>query len=164
MSEGKDGKKTLYVKEVHEIKEESGEVLKSARVESSMLEKEPPYVKLYIYDIAKLNGLSPSEGDILNELVGNMGYNNIVPSYKPVKEMMAKKLKMKYGTLDAGIKKLYKKGILIRKARGLYVMSPDLFGRGTWNDIKKIRMVIDYNSDGTKSINTELSNQLGLFD
>jgi hypothetical protein len=43
-------------------------------------------------------------------------------------------------------------------------MSPDLFGRGTWNDIKKIRMVIDYNSDGTKSINTELSNQLGLFD
>jgi hypothetical protein len=45
-----------------------------------------------------------------------------------------------------------------------YIMDPNLFGRGSWNDVKKIRMVIEYNADGTKSINTEISKQLRLFE
>ena len=43
-------------------------------------------------------------------------------------------------------------------------MDPHLFGRGSWKDVQKIRMVIEYNTDGTKSINTEVSKQLGLFE
>ena len=55
-----------------------------------------------------------------------MGYNNIVPSYKPVKQLIANKIGMQYNTLDKSIKELYNKGILIRKARGLYIMDPNL--------------------------------------
>ncbi len=160
-----EGKKNLYIKEVVDVRDDgTGEIIESKRQEISQFEKEPPYVKIYLEDIGKLNGLNNSEQKILNELVHNMGYGNIIPSYKPVKEMMAKKINMPYNTLDKGIKELNKKGILIRKARGLYVMDPNIFGRGTWSDIKKIRMVIDYNEDGSKSINTDVSKQLGIWE
>jgi len=78
--------------------------------------------------------------------------------------LIANKIGMQYNTLDKSIKELYNKGILIRKARGLYIMDPNLFGRGTWNEVKKIRMVIEYQADGKKIINTTISKQLGLFE
>lgn len=158
-------KKNVFVREVNEIVDtESGEVVQTKRQEIAQFEKEPPYVKLYLNDIGRLKELNNSEQKLLNELVFNMGYNNVVPSYKPVKEMIANKLGMPYNTLDKCIKELYKKGVLIRKARGLYIMDPELFGKGSWQDVQKIRMVVEYLPDGTKRINTEVSKQLGLFE
>jgi len=160
----KGAKKVAHVREVTTIETIEGEVLKQSATEIAMFEKEPPYVKLYLEDIGRLNGLNASEQKVVNELVLNMGYNNVVPSYRPVKEMIAAKLQMQYNTLDKAIKELHRKGILIRKARGFYVMDPNIFGRGNWKDVKKIRMTIEYGEDGTKRINTEISKQLGLFD
>jgi biotin operon repressor len=158
-------KEKLHVREEVTISEENtGEVIKTARTEVAMFESEPAYVKLYLNDLCRMNGLNNSQQKILNALVKNMGYNNVLPSYKPVKEMIAESLGMPYNTLNEGIKELHKKGIIIRKARGFYIMDPNLFGRGSWNDVKKIRMVIEYNADGTKSINTEISKQLRLFE
>ena len=154
--------KKTYVREVNEVINESGEILVNQRTEVSQFESEPPYVKIYLQDIARLNGLNPSEQKLINELVFNMGYNNVVPSYKPVKEIIANKLGVSYETIDKAIKTLHKKGVLIRKARGMYIMDPNLFGRGSWKDIKKIRMVIEYDENGKKTINTEVSKQLDL--
>lgn len=156
-------KKKAYVKEVVQLTEESGEVLKQVTTQMTMFEKEPPYVKLYLEDIGRLNGLNNSEQKLVNELIFNMGYNNVVPSYKPVKEMIAERLGISYNTVEKGIKALYQKGILIRKARGFYIMDPNIFGRGSWKDVKSIRMVIEYNADGTKTINTEISKQLNIL-
>lgn len=155
--------KKAYVREVREIKIEGGETIRQVATEVTMFEKEPPYVKLYLEDIGRLNGLSKSEQKLVNALVFNMGFNNVVPSYKPVKEMIAEKIGVSYNTVDKGIKTLFKKGILVRKARGFYIMDPQLFGRGSWNDVKKIRMIVDYNANGTKTINTEVSKDLDLL-
>lgn len=151
----KKAKKT-FVKEVSKVETVNGEILKDSRLEETQFESEPPYVKLYLQDIARLRDLTNSQQKILNELIYDMGYNNIVPNYKPVKEMIAKKLGMAYNTLDQGIKMLHKKGILIRKARGLYLVDPNLFGRGSWKDIKRIRLTIDYNEDGTKVLKSNI--------
>lgn len=161
---GDVGKKKVYVREITEVESlETGEVIQTKRQDVTMFEKEPPYVKLYLNDIGRLKGLNNSEQHLLNELVFNMGYNNIVPAYKPVKEMIAERIGMPYNTLNEAIKALYQKGILVRKARGFYIIDPHLFGRGSWKDVQKIRMTIDYNPDGTKTINTEVSQQLGMF-
>lgn len=158
--------KKLHIREVHEteVDHSTGEIVTTKSTEVSAFEKEPPYVKIYLEDIGNLNGLNNSEKKVMYEMICSMGYKNIVPAYKPVKQMMADKLGMPYNTLDKSIKEMVKKGILIRKARGLYIMDPSLFGRGSWNDIKNIRMIVDYNPDGTKTINTSLSKQLGIFE
>lgn len=157
-------KKRVFVREISQVETINGEVLTTTSQQVGMFEKEPPYVKLYLEDIGRLNNLNASEQKVINELVFNMGFNNVVPSYKPVKELIAEKLGMQYNTLDKAIKELHKKGILIRKARGLYIMDPNIFGRGSWKDVKKIRMTIEYGEDGMKRINTEISKQLGLFE
>jgi hypothetical protein len=160
-----NGKKISHVQVVEHLNvDEYGVVTSSSQTSISKFEKEPPYVKLYLQDLARLNGLNTTEQKLVNELVYNMGYNNIVPAYKPVKEMIAIKLGVAYCTIDEAIKSLHKKGILIRRARGMYVMDPNIFGRGSWKDVKNIRLTIDYLPDGTKQINTEISKQLGLFD
>lgn len=154
--------KKVFVRNVTEVETTSGEVISSTSQQVSLFEKEPPYVKVYLEDIGRLNNLNTSEQKVINELVYNMGFNNVVPSYKPVKEMIALKLGMQYNTLDKAIKELHRKGILIRKARGLYIMDPLIFGRGSWKDVSKIRMTIEYLPDGSKQINTEISKALGL--
>lgn len=158
----KQGEKKVFVREVTEVNDRDGDVISNRKVEMSMFETEPPYVKVYLNDIANLTGLNASEHSLIHELIYNMGYNNIVPAYKPVKEIMANKLGMKYNTLEKALKQLHKKGILIRKTRGLYIMDPNLFGRGSWKHVKKIRMTIDYAEDGTKKINTDVSTQMGI--
>jgi hypothetical protein len=160
MSEGKKNIKHQTVETVESTPD--GEWSKTTTVQSTAFEAEPAYVKLYLADIGKLKGLNQSEGDLMKELVRNMGYNNMIPLYKPIKELIAKKIPMNYNTLEAAIKKLKEKGVLIPKARGIYIMDPNIFGRGKWKDIKKIRMTVDYHEDGTKSINAETSTQLGL--
>lgn len=158
-------KKIIHVQEVEEISTDSeGNFMSRKQTNVSAFEKEPPYVKVYLEDIGRLNGLDPAEQKLVNELVFNMGYNNVVPSYKPVKEMIAQRIGVSLSTVNNCIQSLYKKGVLIRKARGFYIMDPNIFGRGSWKDVKNIRMTIEYNSDGTKTINTEVSKQLGLFD
>lgn len=154
--------KNTFIREVTEITDD-GVIVEQKRLEISQFEKEPSYVKLYLQDIGRLSGLNNSEQKLINELVFNMGFNNIVPAYKPVKQMIALKTGMKYNTIDKALKELCVKGILIRKARGFYIMDPNLFGRGSWKDISNIRLTVVYNENGTKSINTEISKQLGLF-
>jgi hypothetical protein len=155
-------KKKIHLQEVNVITTDfdNGEVLKETKTQVSMFESEPPYVKLYISDIVKLNGLPSYANDVLLHLVKNMGYNNIVPMYKPIKLMICNELGMKLNTMNKAIQELYEKNILIRAHRGLYMLDPLIFGRGSWKEIKDIRMTIDYNSDGkrviTSSINTEI--------
>lgn len=159
-----NGNKIIHLQTVETTKtDEDGVISSQTQTNVSAFEKEPPYVKVYLEDIGRLNGLDPSEQKLINELVFNMGYNNVVPSYKPVKEMIAEKIGVSLSTVNRCIQSLYQKGVLIRKARGFYIMDPNLFGRGTWKDIKKIRVTIDYNEDGTKEINTQLAKQLDLF-
>jgi len=158
-----ESKKITHVQVVERIEtDENGVQVSSINQNVSSFEKEPPYVKVYLEDIGRLNGLDPSEQKLINELVFNMGYNNVVPSYKPVKETIAKNIGVSLSTVNRCIQSLYKKGVLIRQARGFYIMDPNMFGRGSWKDIKKIRMTIDYNSDGTKTVNTEVSKQLDI--
>ena len=123
--EGKDmgkteGKKIVHVQTAEHITTDEHGVV-NTRIEQnvSAFEKEPPYVKVYMQDIGRLNGLDPSEQKLINELVFNMGYNNVVPSYKPVKEMMAERIGVSLSTVNNCIQSLYKKGVLIRQARGL---------------------------------------------
>jgi hypothetical protein len=139
---------------------ETGEISKETKTQVGMFEAEPPYVKLYISDIIKLNGLPSYANDVLLHLVKNMGYNNIVPMYKPIKMMICNELGIKLSTMNKAIQELHDKNILIRSHRGLYILDPLIFGRGSWKDIKDIRMTIEYNSDGKRIISTSIQKQL----
>ena len=139
---------------------ETGEIIEEINTKTFAIEKEPEYVKLYIHDIARLNDLGTGKEKILYEFVRSMGYNNIIPAYMPIKKIMASNLGISVNYINKCIDEFYKKGIFIRLARGVYIADPELFARGKWEDIKNLRLVIDYKANGTKTLKSNISEQM----
>lgn len=159
----KEKKRVHYMEVTEQVDKETGEVTNIKKRASFQVPREPDYVKLYVRDLIRLKDLPPSSGKVLMALLRSMGYNNIIPVYAPIKKMMCQDLGIKMNTLNKAIDNLYKKDILIRLDRGIYIADPELFGRGAWENVRDIRMMITYNKDGKKEIETSFKNQLKLF-
>ena len=163
MSE-KVAKKKIYKQEDEQsVDSVTGEILQKTSIKTSMIESEPSFVKLYIDDILKLKDVPKASNDVLNILVANMSYGNVVVMIKPIKDLIAEETGLKLNTINKAISNLHEAGILIRKNRGVYLVDPNLFAKGKWSDIKKLRLTIDYNADGTKEINSDAVEQLSLY-
>lgn len=152
------------------VDNETGEVLETTtETEKVIYDKEPDYVKLYLKDIIRLKDLPPASEKLLMLIVKHMGYNNLFQAYKPIKLVICKQLNISINTLNQQISNLKKAGILVpmdEYGRGLYLVDPDLFARGNWNDIKNLRLIIEYKTDGTKKLSSnapEKIKQLSLF-
>jgi len=52
-----------------------------------------------------------------------------------------------------------KRGVLIRKDRGIYLFNPYLFGRGKWQDVNKIRLSISY-EPGVREVTAEINHSM----
>lgn len=160
-----DNKKGIYkTLETEVIDSETGEVLQyKSETEKVYFDKEPDYVKLYLKDIVRLKELPPTSERLLMVIVKHMGYNNLFQAYKPLKLVICQQLGMSINTLNNQISNLRKAGILIpmdKYGRGLYLVDPNLFARGNWKDIKNLRLVIDYNPDGTKTLSSNAPEKL----
>ena len=132
----------------------------NVNVSSFLVDKEPEFIKLYIQDIGRLNSINGKANEVLLAFISKMGYNNLIPTYKPIKEMIARDLGISLHTVNAAIKSFKKKGLFIPFARGMYIADPELFARGNWKDIKQLRVIIDYNKDGSKKIKSNLIEQV----
>lgn len=147
---------------IQQVNSETGEVIDLVSTQTFGIEKEPPYIKMYIDDITRLKELPPGMSKILMELIKSMGYNNVIPTYKPIKQMICRNLGIKMDYLNKAISTFHKKGLLIRLHRGIYVADPELFARGKWEDIKNLRLVVEYAKDGSKKLQSNLPEEVQL--
>jgi hypothetical protein len=116
------------------------------------------FVKLYLDDLAKLNKVQHKAILVLFELVKIMDYDNEISVSIGKKKSICESLDIYnlvegvkvLGTniVDQHITKLVKAGLLARKDKGMYIANPQLFGKGRWTDVKKIRMSVEYSQDG----------------
>lgn len=156
-------KKKISQVKITETADSNGEIKNTeSSITSFTYETEPEYIKLYLNDIGKLNGLSPASNKVLLELIRGMSYNNVIPVYMPIKKMIANKLGISIHAVEKSVKEFYNKGLFVRAARGVYVADPNLFGKGKWNDIKKLRLTIEYGKDGKKQLSSNISEELQL--
>lgn len=142
---------------------QTGELLEQkTEIKSFLVEKEPEYVKLYTQDLGRLYGLKNSQNHVLMALANHMCFGtNLIVLYGPVKDVICRELQMNKNTFNMAIDQLYKQGFLIRKSRACYILDPNLFGTGSWANVKKVRLSVEYNPDGTKTIRTELDGPTG---
>ncbi len=117
----------------------TGEVLssESQSITISKLDKEPPYVKMYINDIGLWQGLSPGETAILYQVSSAVDYDGIVSLSKYHKDKIKKILKVSDGFIRNTVTKLVAKHILLKTEAysGVYKLNPYWFGKGDWKDI-----------------------------
>jgi hypothetical protein len=139
----------------HAINYETGEVTEEKKHQISYVEREPDYVKLYISDILRLTNIPKGSNDIMLSILRRMTYNNDIALFAPVKREIASELGLKEITISKAIELFAKKSIILRKDRGLYIINPYFFGRGKWEDIKKVRLQIEYSKEGRMILKTE---------
>lgn len=159
MEDNKPLHKTVQkVETIDHVDGNTGEILGTdIRIQSFQHEVEPPYVKLYTQDIGRLYGLTESTQNVLMALAKHMVYRtNVIVLYGPIKTILMQELNMNKNTFNKAIDTLYKQGILIRQSRACYVLDPELFGSGSWADVKRVRLSIEYHADGSKSFKTQL--------
>ncbi|MDD3770336.1 MAG: replication/maintenance protein RepL [Sulfuricurvum sp.] len=119
--------------------------------------QEDAYVKVYLKDISRLHDLSPQSNKFLYEFFSMANWNtNELQITAGKKNELAQKYNTSKAVIDNVISKLTKKNIIIKKGTGLYILNPHLFGKGTWGEIRALRLTIDYDlSTGEKSIQAE---------
>lgn len=138
---------------------ENGEIIKTERITTKYVEREPDYIKLYIKDILKLSDISNANNSILYAILKRLNYQNEVFLLKHVIDEISFELKLKEITIRKAIAALSEKNILIKKSRGCYLVSPYLFGRGKWEDIRSIRLNLVYDERGRHIYNVKIDRE-----
>ena len=85
MKEKKDFKKVVHEKVEIVTDVHTGEVVTQKSYKTSVLDREPDFVKLYLKDILRLKDLPKNTENVLNLLLKSMSYKNIIPAYAPIK-------------------------------------------------------------------------------
>ena len=133
---------------------QTGEIIQSQENITKQFSSEPPYIKLYLHDILFLSDLPKAHDKILLSLLkkatwANAEYGMIVTLSAGIKRIMVNELGFKTPrTINNALSDFVKADILKRLETGVYQLNPYLFGRGDWQDIKKLRMTIDYTING----------------
>ncbi len=130
------------------IDSETGEVIQQDRKESLAVGKEPNYYKVYINDLANLQGLNPTEKMVFEILSANMTFDNLIVLIKPIKEKLVKITGKEFETIKKAIQGLAKKKVLLKEERACYRVNPKYVAKGKWEDIKALRLVIEYSERG----------------
>lgn len=128
----------------------TGEVKEHKKSHTVAIEQEPAFIKLYLADICKLEGIKAKGNEILLKLLEHTNYNNEILLPKAIRERIENQLNLPKNVLNNHLSALCKKEILMRLGTGLYLLNPELFGRGSWKDIKEIRVQWVYNRDGRR--------------
>ncbi len=154
------GVKKVVNETISTVINESGEILgQSESITYNYLEVEPEYVKLYTKDILKLKNIPNASNSVLLAIMRRLGYNNEIGLYAPIKRQIAEELGLSVKKIEQAIQEFAQKDILLRKDRGLYVVNPYYFGKGKWQDIKKLRLTIEYSPAGRSILKTAINEE-----
>ncbi len=139
-------KSTTIVDENGVVKEENQE-----KTVKSRLPKEPPFVKLYLDCLSKFKDVQFSFNPILleflkrasyaDEITESCGGGQVLYLNKRLKQNIATKCNVSLNRVEHAITEFVKKGYMLRIDVGTYQFSADLFGKGEWADIYKIRNI-----------------------
>ena len=136
------------------INMKTGEILEVVNKQEFVVKREPDYIKLYLEDIAQLNGLPNS--DVLFLLARKMNYDGEVVLVASIVTVICDSVGIGKNHFYKILKGYCDKEILFKTERSVYVFNPYIFARGSWDDIKNIRMTIDYTRKG-RTIKTDIN-------
>ena len=127
---------------------ETGETLKGELFTTSVVGKEPDFIKLYIKDIGRLLNLTKSDTSVLFCIMRMIQYDNIFYAVRNNKAKIANETDMPMNTVNDSIRNLHNAGLLLRQGKGEYLVNPTMFAKGSWKDIVQIRLKIQYTNEG----------------
>lgn len=128
----------------------TGEVIQ--RNTTTVYDKEPDFVKLYLDCLGvfiKNEGLNNSLNDMLLEVLKHCSYaddGQIVHLDAYTRSQVCKVTGKSDARLKQAIKAWVDNKVFIRVGRGVYQVNPYILGRGSWQEISKLRANFDFSA------------------
>jgi predicted transcriptional regulator len=132
-------KNTVSTDENGVIKHEEKVNLINTRTES-----QKDFVYAFTKSIGYLSQLTKSE---INTLFGMFKYTtmqNKIFVNKSMKQEISDDMHINFQTVENAITSLAKKGMIGRLDRGVYCLNPEFFGKGDFNNLKKIKIFQEF--------------------
>ena len=102
---------------------------------------EPPFIKLYLDDIEILYKLPKKSSQFMHELLKNMNYEGEITINSRLKDRISQKLELtNVRSMNNYLTDMVNKDVIKRVARGVYMPNPYLFAKGTWENVKGLRV------------------------
>lgn len=130
------------------IDHNTGEVVRTERVIVARNNDNSNFIKLFLKDLHLLRGLRAGAYQVTLELLYRMNYENEVIIHSKFREEVARHLGISVDYINHTLKDLVRSNIISKQARGLYVMNPFIFGKGSWDKIRELRIKVKYNESG----------------
>ncbi len=113
--------------------------------------EEPDFMKIYLDTMMSFQGIEGVSAKLIICMCNHVeGYNNaedsplVFQSTKYTKQLMSSELGVSLEMVNKYIKSLSDSGILTKTGmRGVYYVNPWVLARGSWSNIKKLRVYFD---------------------
>lgn len=100
---------------------------------------EPAYIKMYVDDIGKLHGLKPITREVLLYVAASMGYDGVASLTVRRRSAIALTVGTSTQVVNNSLSECVKAKLLRIVSRGEYELSPEIFARGSWAEIRERR-------------------------
>ena len=151
------GGKITNVKKITKTDLESGQIIETETEQTLNFGKTDDFVMTFTKDLGYMKNLSKGEIVVFFGLLQIVNNNNEIVLNTGIKERLSKNFEIKLESINQIIYTLSKKQMIQKtEDRGIYLLNTFLFGKGKWNDIKKMRMYIEWDfKEKTKKVMLE---------
>ena len=111
----------------------------AASTETLSKEKEPPYYKVYMNTVSRVQGISSGVKNAISELAQYMNYDGTIDLNKNRKMKIAETMGITEKSLANYMSKAIASGLIIKRGGGSFAFHPSIFGRGSWEGVKATR-------------------------
>lgn len=134
----------------------TGEIIETEKEQKIRFPKTEDFVMTFTKELGFMKNLSKGEILLVFGFLKIVNRENELILNKSIKERIAKEFDLSVKSINPLISNLVKKGVIINKERGIYLLNTFLFGKGNWGDIKELRMSIIWNfKEQTKQVSIE---------
>ena len=141
----------------------TGEIISKDELKISKEEKRENFIKVYIENLYFMaTSLNNSEKTILFFIMANMNYQNVITISTELRQLIEKKAGISRTTIFTALNGLKDKNVLIAPvedeikeeyniySKNSYILNPNVIGKGSIKDLKKLRQTVITNFDFDK--------------
>ena len=124
---------------------EVGEIIETEKEQIINFQKTDDFVMTFTKDLGYMKNLSKGEIVLFFGLLQIVNNNNEIILNAGIKKRMSENFDIKLESINVLLSQLVKKNMILKTDEmGVYLLNVFLFGKGKWTDIKKMRMLIEW--------------------
>lgn len=124
---------------------EVGEIIETEKEQIINFQKTDDFIMTFTKDLGYLKNLSKGEIVLFFGLLQIVNNNNEIILNAGIKKRMSENFDIKLESINVLLSQLVKKQMILKTDEmGVYLLNVFLFGKGKWTNIKKMRMLIEW--------------------